>query len=149
VLLGSGESSGNGKRETPNISSEEESGGLGNTDSSGTTMPSCDSQEQSSSNKSPTNSKSQSNSNSKTQSQSKSNSTGSQNNDMSSTDAEFKGLPLTKEILGRHNEEMEKEFMQQHRLVLNNVQLILRSAHFQLYFIHAGICVIEHRPVGD
>jgi hypothetical protein len=99
------------------MSSEEESGGLGNTDSSGTTMPSCDSQEQSSSNKSPTNSQSQSNSNSKTQSQSKSNSTGSQNNDMSSTDAEFKGLPLTKEILGRHNEEMEKEFMQQHRLV--------------------------------
>lgn len=119
MLLGSGESSGNGKRETPNMSSEEESGGLGNTDSSGTTMP--DSQEQSSSNKSPTNSNSQSNSNSKTQSQS--NSTGSQNNDMSSTDAEFKGLPLTKEILGRHNEEMEKEFMQQHRLVFNRVHM--------------------------
>ena len=122
LLSGSGDS-GNGKRETPNISSEEESGGLGNTDSSGTTMPSCDSQELSGSNKSPTNSKSQSqsnsNSNSKTQSQSKSNSTGSQN-DMSSTDAEFKGLPLTKEILGRHNEEMEKEFMQQHRLVTFN-----------------------------
>ena len=30
-------------------------------------------------------------------------------------EAGFNGLPLTKEAMARHNEEMEKEFMQQHR----------------------------------
>lgn len=35
-------------------------------------------------------------------------------------DSEFKGLPLTKETLVRHNEAMEKEFMQQHRFVLSS-----------------------------
>lgn len=113
-LSGSGESSGTGsggsggsggsadskpgKNQTPNMSSEEEGGCLGNVDTSSGTLPSTDSQKLSSS-------KSNSNSNS--------HSTDSQNGML--YDVGFKGLPLTKETLGRHNEEMEKEFMQQHR----------------------------------
>jgi len=79
------------------MSSEEEGGCQGNADSSGT-MPSSDSQKLSSS---------KSNSNSR--------STDSQND--GSFDPDYIKLPLTKEVLGRHNEEMENKFMQQHRLV--------------------------------
>ena len=112
IVAGSGESSGTGsggsadskpdKNQTPNMSSEEEGGCLGTVDNSSGTLPSSDSQKLSSS-------KSNSNSNS--------NSTDSRNGGggMSYDLAGFKGLPLTKETLGRHNEEMEKEFMQQHR----------------------------------
>ena len=112
IVAGSGESSGTGsggsadskpdKNQTPNMSSEEEGGCLGTVDKSSGTLPSSDSQKLSSS-------KSNSNSNS--------NSTDSRNGGggMSYDLAGFKGLPLTKETLGRHNEEMEKEFMQQHR----------------------------------
>lgn len=80
------------------MSSEEEGGCLTTVDSSGT-LPSTDSQKLSSS---------------QSISNSHSNSTDSQNG--MSYEAGYKGLPLTKETLGRHNEEMEKEFMQQHRL---------------------------------
>ena len=85
---------------TPNISSEEEGGCQGNADSSGT-MPSSDSQKLSSS-----------------KSNSKSRSSDDSQNSLAGYDPDFKGLPLTKEMLGRHNEAMEKEFMQQHRCAL-------------------------------
>lgn len=72
------------------MSSEEEGGCLGNSGSG--TMPSTDSQKLSSS---------------------ISRSTDSQNG--TSSDQDFKGMPLTKEVLGRHNQVMEKEFMQLHK----------------------------------
>ena len=104
MVLGSGESSGAGsadskpnKHQTPNMSSEEEGGCVSTVEhTSSGTLPSTDSQKLSSS-------------------QSNSNSTDSQNG--MAYDPDFKGLPVTKEILGRHNEEMEKEFMQQHRYI--------------------------------
>ncbi|XP_046445918.1 period circadian protein-like isoform X1 [Daphnia pulex] len=102
---GSGESIGSGsgdskpgKNQTPNMSSEEEGGCLGTDDTFSGTLPSTDSQKLSSSN---------------SNSISNSRSTDSQNG--MPYEAGFKGLPLTKEAMARHNEEMEKEFMQQHR----------------------------------
>jgi period circadian protein len=105
LVLGSGESIGSGsgdskpgKNQTPNMSSEEEGGCLGTDDTFSGTLPSTDSQKLSSSN---------------SNSISNSRSTDSQNG--MPYEAGFKGLPLTKEAMARHNEEMEKEFMQQHR----------------------------------
>lgn len=72
------------------MSSEEEGGCLGNSGSG--TLPSSDSQKLSSS---------------------ISHSTDSQNGGLS--DQDYKGQPLTKEVLGRHDEIMEKEFMQLHK----------------------------------
>lgn len=104
-FLGSGESIGSGsadskpgKNQTPNMSSEEEGGCLGTDDTFSGTLPSTDSQKLSSSN---------------SNSISHSRSTDSQNG--MPYEPGFKGLPLTKEAMARHNEEMEKEFMQQHR----------------------------------
>ena len=91
--------------------SSEEDGCLGTVDNSSGTLPSSDSQKLSSS-------------------KSNSNSTDSQNG--TSYDAEFKGLPLTKETLGRHNEEMEKEFMQQHRELRNRSTPGHRSGQIHL-----------------
>ncbi|KAK4020172.1 period circadian protein [Daphnia magna] len=106
---GSGESIGSGsadskpgKNQTPNMSSEEEGGCLGTDDTFSGTLPSTDSQKLSSSN---------------SNSISHSRSTDSQNG--MPYEPGFKGLPLTKEAMARHNEEMEKEFMQQHRDLRN------------------------------
>ncbi len=97
--------------------SSEEDGCLGTVDTSSGTLPSTDSQKLSSS-------KSNSNSNS--------HSTDSQNGML--YDAGFKGLPLTKETLGRHNEEMEKEFMQQHRY--SGVKILSDNGVVLNYFVY-------------